>query len=63
MNPPEVRYDPTTGRVAIRTTRPSAQAWFVFDPQGSGHYAPGTRSPDKADDWPPYEYTPPEEGP
>lgn len=54
MNPPEVRFDPSSGRVAIRTALSAPRAWFVFDPNGGGHYADGTRSPDKVTDWPPH---------
>lgn len=56
--PPEVRLDPATGRLAIKTQLPAARAWFIFDPQGGGHYAPGTRAPDAVEQWLPY--TPPE---
>ena len=59
MNPPDVRLDPSSGRVAIATVLPEARAWFVFDPNGGGHYAPGTRSPDDVAAWSPY--TPPTE--
>lgn len=51
---PEVRWDPVTRRVAIKTTLGGIRDWFVFDPRGGGHYAPGTRSPDDVEDWQPY---------
>lgn len=57
MNPPEIRLDPATGRIAVRTELPDPRTWFIYDTHVGGHYAPGTRSPDDVTDWPPY--TPP----
>lgn len=55
MNPPEVRFDPETGRVAVRTSMDNPnRTWFVFDPASGGHYALGTRSPDDVSAWLPY---------
>lgn len=61
MTATEAREDPGSDRVALKTSLDGPRAWFVFDPKGGGHYAPGTRSPDKVDDWPAYSFTPPEE--
>lgn len=54
MIPPEVRFDPATGRVAVRTEMPEPRTWFVFVPAGGGHYATGERAPDLVTDWPVY---------
>ena len=50
MNPPEIRFDPDTGRVAIKTTLEAPRTWFIFG-AGGGHYAPGTRSPSDVTEW------------
>ena len=55
--PTEARYDPETGRIALKTALEPSKAWFIFGISGGGHYAPGTRSPDDVTDWLPY--TPP----
>lgn len=63
MNPPEIRLDWNTGRIAIETELAPAKRWFIFDARlGGGHYAPGTRAPDDVDDWHPYTAPDPPEG-
>lgn len=54
MIPPEVRYDPETGRVAIKMELEAPRTWFIMGTTSGGHYAPGTRSPDAVAGWPPY---------
>ena len=54
MTPPEVRFDPASGRVAIKTELSETRAWFIFHPENGGFYTSGTSPQNDVSDWLPY---------